>query len=112
MTGWVDEQNMITQGQYFNPLVAVYLFPAGDDFNKVKAFERYNPSRNLMTQFWPYGDNGLMMQNPYWVIQRDIFQNKKERYMGTMSLKYNVADWISVSAVSYTHLTLPTSDLV
>ena len=97
MTGWVDEQNMITQGQYFNPLVAVYLFPAGDDFNKVKAFERYNPSRNLMTQFWPYGDNGLMMQNPYWVIQRDNFQNKKERYMGTMSLKYNVADWISVS---------------
>jgi len=97
MTGMVDEQNMITQGQYFNPLVAVYLFPAGDDFNKVKSFERYNASRNLMTQFWPYGDNGLMMQNPYWVTQRDIFENKKERYMGTVSLKYNIKDWISVS---------------
>jgi hypothetical protein len=39
----VNEQNMISQGQYFNPLIAVYLFPPGDDFNKVKAFERYNP---------------------------------------------------------------------
>jgi TonB-linked SusC/RagA family outer membrane protein len=97
MTGQVKEQNMISQGQYFNPLIAVYLFPPGDDFNKVKAFERFNPSRNLMTQFWPYGDNGLMMQNPYWVTQRDIFQNRKDRYMTTLSLRYNVADWINVS---------------
>lgn len=97
MAGLVNEQNMISQGQYFNPLVAVYLFPAGDDFNKVRAFERYNSSRNLMTQFWSYGDNGLMMQNPYWVTQRDIFQNKKERYMTTVALKYNINDWINLS---------------
>ncbi len=97
MAGLVDEKNMISQGQYFNPLVAVYLFPPGDDFNKVKAFERHNPSRNLMTQFWPYGDNGLMMQNPYWVTQRDIFNNKRERYMSTVSLRYNLNDWISLS---------------
>lgn len=93
----VNERNMISQGQYFNPLVAVYLFPPGEDFNKVKAFERYNPSRNLMTQSWLYGDNGLLMQNPYWVTNRDLFQNKKERYMTTMSLRYNLADWINIS---------------
>ncbi len=97
MAGLVDEKNMISQGQYFNPLVAVYLFPPGDDFNKAKAFERHNPSRNLMTQFWPFGDNGLLMQNPYWVTQRDIFQNKRERYMTTMSLRYTLNDWISLS---------------
>ncbi|MGZ3881413.1 MAG: SusC/RagA family TonB-linked outer membrane protein [Flavisolibacter sp.] len=97
MAGQASEKNMISQGQYFNPLIPVYLFPPGDDFNKVKAFERYNPSRNLMTQFWPYGDNGFMMQNPYWVTQRDIFENKKERYMTTLSLRYNVKDWINVS---------------
>jgi TonB-linked SusC/RagA family outer membrane protein len=98
MTGLVNEQNMISQGQYFNPLVAVYLFPPGDDFNRVKAFERYDPSRNLMTQFWPYGDNGLTMQNPYWVTQRDLFQNKKERYMTSLSLKYNINSWMNISA--------------
>lgn len=97
MAGIVDEQNMISQGQYFNPLVAVYLFPPGDDFNRVKAFERHDPSRNLMTQFWSYGDNGLMMQNPYWVTQRDLFNNKKERYMTTLALKYNINNWINIS---------------
>jgi TonB-linked SusC/RagA family outer membrane protein len=97
MAGLVDEQNMISQGQYFNPLIAVYLFPPGDSYDRVQSFERYNASRNFKTQFWPYGDNGLLMQNPYWVIQRDLFNNKKERYMPTLSLKYNIANWISVS---------------
>lgn len=97
MTGQVSEQNMISQGLYFNPLVPVYLFPPGEDFNKVKAFERYDPSRNLMTQFWPFGDNGLMMQNPYWETQRDLFPNKKERYITTAALKYQLKDWINIS---------------
>jgi TonB-linked SusC/RagA family outer membrane protein len=96
-TAMVNEQNMITQGQYFNPLIAAYLFPPGDHFDRVRAFERFDPSRNLMTQFWPYGDNGFMIQNPYWVTQRDLFQNKKQRYMTTLAAKYNLANWINVS---------------
>src|SRR5690606_9312432 len=36
----VKEQNMTAQGLYFNPLVPLYLFPAGDDFNKAQIFER------------------------------------------------------------------------
>ncbi|HSK13959.1 MAG TPA: carboxypeptidase-like regulatory domain-containing protein, partial [Phnomibacter sp.] len=97
MAGLIDERNMISQGQYFNPLVAVYLFPPGDDFNRARAYERHDPSRNLMTQFWPYGDNGLMMQNPFWVTQRTLFDNQKERYMTTVSLRYKLADGISLS---------------
>jgi TonB-linked SusC/RagA family outer membrane protein len=97
MAGLIDEQNMISQGQYFNPLVAIYLFPPGESFDKVQAFERYDASRNLMKQFWPFGDNGLMMQNPFWVTQRDIFKNKKERYMATAALKYNVNSWMTLA---------------
>jgi TonB-linked SusC/RagA family outer membrane protein len=96
-TALVNEQNMISQGQYFNPLIAIYLFPPGDQFDRVKAFERYDPSRNLMTQFWPYGDNGFMIQNPYWVTQRDLFQNKKHRFMTTLAAKYNFNSWANVS---------------
>lgn len=98
MTSNVKEQNMIAQGQYFNPLVAIYLFPPGDDFLKVKSFERYNASRNFQTQFWPYGDQGLSMQNPYWVTERNLFMNDKGRYMANGSLKYEFANWINLSA--------------
>ncbi len=93
----VKEQNMIAQGQYFNPLLAIYLFPAGDDFSKVELYKRYDASRNFQTQYWPYGDQGLTLQNPYWITDKDKFINHKERHMATLSLKYDFADWINLT---------------
>lgn len=97
MLSSVKEQNMISQGQYFNPLVSVYLFPPGDDWSKVGYFERYDSNRNFPVQWWPYGDNGLAMQNPYWITERTKFVNHKDRNMATISLKWDVADWISLT---------------
>ncbi len=97
MTSNIREQNMISQGQYFNPLIPVYLFPPGDDFSKAQIFERYDAARNFKTQFWPYGDQGLSIQNPYWITERDKFINHKERYMTNATLKYKFADGINLS---------------
>lgn len=93
----VDEQNMLAQGQYFNPLVPVYLFPRGDDMAKYETYERYNASRNFKTQYWPYGDQGMMMQNPYWITERDKFNNKKNRSLMSIGFKYDINDWMNVS---------------
>ncbi len=93
----VKEQNMISQGQYFNPLYALYLFPAGADFNAVKYFERYDSDRNFPVQYWPWGDMSMSMQNPYWTTERDKFVNHKERHIFTASLKYEIAPWISLT---------------
>lgn len=94
----VNEQNMLSQGQYFNPLVPVYLFPRGDDMAKYQTYERYNASRNFKTQYWPYGDQGMMMQNPYWITERDMFNNKKDRFLTGMGLKFDITDWMNISA--------------
>jgi TonB-linked SusC/RagA family outer membrane protein len=96
MASLVTEQNMTTQGQYFNPLIPVYLFPPGDDFSKVQIYQRYNASRNFQTQFWPYGGE-FSMQNPYWITEKDQFINHKNRYMVNVLLKYEFADWINVT---------------
>lgn len=93
----VKEQNMLAQGQYFNPLVPVYLFPRGDDFSKYETFERYNPTRNFKTQYWPYGDQGMQMQNPYWVTERNKFNNDKNRFLINAGLKYDITDWMNIS---------------
>lgn len=29
------DQNMLSQGQYFNPIVPLYLFPRGEDFTPI-----------------------------------------------------------------------------
>ena len=97
MMSEIKEQNMTAQGLYFNPLVPLYLFPAGDDFSKIQAYQRYDVERNLLTQYWPYSD-GLSLQNPYWITEHITMPNNKHRYMATASLKYDFAKWINVSA--------------
>ena len=91
------EQNMLSQGQYFNPLIPVYLFPRGDDIERYQVFERYNAARNFNTQFWPYGDLGFQAQNPYWIINRDYFNNKKDRYILSGAAKYNITNWLNIA---------------
>lgn len=96
MASFVTEQNMVAQGQYNNPLVPVYLFPPGDDFSKVEIYQRYDASRNMQTQFWPY-DAGFAMQNPYWITNRQKDINNKNRYMANATLKYDILDWINIT---------------
>lgn len=91
------DQNMLSQGQYFNPLVPVYLFPRGEDFTPYRMFERYDEGRQLMTQYWSYGEMGLAMQNPYWITERNLFNNNRDRYMANVGLKYKVFDWMDVN---------------
>lgn len=97
MLSSVKENNMITQGQYFNPLVPLYLFPAGANWQAVQYFERYDADRNFATQFWPYGRQAMSMQNPYWITEHNNFTNHKLRNTLTASLKYDVTDWLSLT---------------
>ena len=60
------DRNMLAQGQYFNPLTSVYLFPRGEDFSDIKNFEKFDVVRGIPLQNWPFGDD-LKMQNPYWI---------------------------------------------
>ena len=95
--GRVNEQNMIAQGEYGNPVVPVYLFPPGDDFSKVQVYERYDTGRNFKTQFWPY-DFIQSMQNPYWITEHQKWQNAKTRLMGSAQLSYKPFKWLTLSA--------------
>ena len=91
------DQNMVNQGPYNNPIVGAYLFPRGNDWEDIKMYERYDPVRKLNTQYWPVGDAGMVMQNPYWVNYRQLRNNNKDRYMLNASLNYQILDWLSVS---------------
>ena len=91
------DKNRVVQGQYHNPLIPVYLFPRGDDMAKYQAFERYNAERRFKTQYWPYGAMEFGMQNPYWIINREAFENNKNRFITGANLQYRIADWFSVA---------------
>ena len=90
-------QNMSAQGKYFNPLTAVYTFPRGEDFSTVQAYERFDTGRNMFLQYWPWGDQAMNMQNPYWVQYRNMRTNKRDRYMLNLNAKYQVNDWLDIA---------------
>ena len=91
------DHNLVSQGTYYNPITGLYLFPRGDDFAEVQNYERWNPVRGMMTQYWPYGDGGHNIQNPYWVQNRNNRDMNKRRYMLNASLQWNITDWMNVT---------------
>jgi TonB-linked SusC/RagA family outer membrane protein len=90
------DKNMMAQGQYYNPLTAVYTYPRGEDFGYARNYEVYDDDMRYNVQQWKWKDQGLAMQNPYWVINRNQMINKRDRYMMNVNLQYDILDWLNV----------------
>ena len=97
MLSQINEKNMTSQGLYYNPLVPLYLFPAGEDFRQMQSYQRYNAERGLMDQYFPYSST-MALQNPYWITENLSMPNKKNRYNASAQFRYEFADWINVTA--------------
>ena len=95
---YVKEQNMVSSGQYFNPIVPVYLMSPSYSLETYQLFEMYDESRGFKTQYWPWGNMGLAMQNPYWITNRDMFVNHKNRFLVSGGLTYEIAKGITLGA--------------
>lgn len=94
----VREQNMVAQGQYFNPIVPVYLLSPSYSLEMLQQYEMYDEARNFKTQYWPWGNQGIALQNPYWIINRDKFVNHKNRFLVSSGLSFKIAEGITLGA--------------
>lgn len=91
-----NNKNLVSQGVYNNPIVGLYLFPRGENFDEVRSFERWNDARGIQMQYWPYGTGAHTIQNPYWIQNRMNREMAKRRYMVNASLQWNVTDWLNI----------------
>lgn len=92
-----------TGGYYLNPLVSLYGFPRGVDMSPYKAeFETFNADRNMMGQNWiEKNDDGTISewaQNPYWIKNRVLSDNKRYRALASVSATLKVTDWLNLQA--------------
>lgn len=92
------EQNMLSQGAAYNPLMPVYLFPTDNDFDALKKYETYDSSLGIPTQNWPYDWKNIRMQNPYWTANRNLFNNEKDRFLVGLGVAYDLTGWLNVAA--------------
>jgi TonB-linked outer membrane protein, SusC/RagA family len=84
-------------GQYFNPLVGLYLFPEGtSEFNKYKdTYEIPDQSRNgLMMQNW--GHESDINKNPYWLVNRHLYTVGVDKVITKANVKFNFTDWLNL----------------
>ena len=92
-----NNKNMVGSGEYFNPSPALWLFPRGENFDDVRMFERFDPARNIYTQYWEEKyPNAFTMQNPFWTQKRMEREARKQRYMFNASLRYDILPWLYV----------------
>ena len=92
-----NHRNMRNQGLYNNPVVGAYLFPRGGEWADIRMYERWDSARKLYTQYWPVGDAGITMQNPYWINYRNLATESRKRYVLGGTLSWEITDWLTAS---------------
>jgi TonB-linked SusC/RagA family outer membrane protein len=96
--------NRPTSGLYYNPLTGLYLLPRGQDFGSYKNFEYFSPTRNMMLQNWWNINHDKKQggqdnqQNPYWILNRDANNVKKDNLFASLTLKYPITKWLNIQA--------------
>lgn len=97
--------NRVSSGIYYNPLTGLYLFPRGLDFNKYKnSYEYFSSTRNMYLQDWwnINADAGMTgqdnQQNPYWIMNRNPNDQKRQNLIATVSLGYPLTSWLRIQA--------------
>jgi len=89
--------NRAVTGLYWNPLTGLYLFPRGKDFNSYRDnYEVWDPTRFLNAQNW-FADSDKQ-QNPFWILNRDVMTNKRDRAYAMVSVSYSLTDNLKIIA--------------
>jgi TonB-linked SusC/RagA family outer membrane protein len=85
--------NPVRSGFQNNVLYGLYGFPVGLDFNQFEQYTKFDPVRNTDIQNWHVLTTSN--QNPYWMTNKILFANKRNRILANLSLKYNITDWLN-----------------
>ncbi|NIG57222.1 SusC/RagA family TonB-linked outer membrane protein [Chitinophaga sp. Cy-1792] len=100
-----NAHNRPSSGLYYNALTGLYLFPRGLDFQSYKnQFEYFSPTRNMYLQNWwnlnyDEGKSGQdSQQNPYWILNRNVTENRKDNLIAAITLKYTLNKWLTIQA--------------
>ena len=94
-----NTKNRPVVGFYYNPLVTAYIFPRGVSMTPYQNYAIPDPTRgNLPVQNWPtaYYLSDIGTANPYWLANMDNSYDSQHRLLGTVNLKYQITDWLSL----------------
>jgi TonB-linked SusC/RagA family outer membrane protein len=87
--------NRLSTGDDFNnPMRAIYRQPSNISLDDAKNFEFFNDAGIRLQNYWNPGTNGG--ENIYWMLNRTIRDEKRDRVIAMGSLKYQFTDNLSL----------------
>jgi TonB-linked SusC/RagA family outer membrane protein len=84
--------NAMLSGYYWSPLLGLYNFPRGLDFDFYKTnYQFLDKNCNIMAQNWPILTNSEGQMNPYWILNNDANDTKTKRLIASVMLNYKIS---------------------
>lgn len=100
----VSEQryhNRPGNGLYLSPLVGLYAFPRGENYNDYTTnYEKLDPIDYIKKQvrFANFAFSNDIEQNPYWILNRTATDENNKRAYLKGSISYIATDWLTFQA--------------
>jgi len=94
---YINQQidNRPRTGEENAPVIDIYQIPRNVSLNDAKQYEVYDAANVPLPAAWPSTASSIY-QNPYWMINRTAINEHRDRFMGFVSLKYDITDWLSI----------------
>ena len=93
-----DVQNRPFTGGGNHALVTLYSMPRSLRLSDIANYETLNSDGTLTQNYWaPPSPNN---QNPYWSVYRNLYEKKRNRFIGLISLKYQITPELSIQGRS------------
>lgn len=83
----VTDNRLPTGDDFNNPMRAIYRQPSNISLDDVRDFEYFNDAGIRLQHYWNPGTNGG--ENVYWMLNRTIRKEARDRVLGMASLRYN-----------------------
>jgi len=87
--------NQLATGESFNnPIRGGFRIPPNVSTEDAEVFEYFDDAGLRTQNYWRPNDNGN--GNPYWIVNRNNNEMLRERFIGLISLKYNITENLSI----------------
>jgi TonB-linked SusC/RagA family outer membrane protein len=90
-----DRLNVPRTGEENAPVIDIYQIPRSLSISDAKNSEKFDNVGTPVPTVWPSTLSSIY-QNPYWLINRSVINDFRDRVMGHLILKYNITNWLSL----------------
>jgi TonB-linked SusC/RagA family outer membrane protein len=91
-----DIDSKYANGESLSPVADLYLVPRNVALSDIQAYEQINSLGLPEPTVYPT-TNPTLYENPYWIVNRTANDEKRDRVMGFLSLKYDLTDWLHLT---------------